>query len=132
MYILSKRKTKVMAKRKKVVEELVDKLTAIGALKVLERENAISQAINEAIEMEEQLIEEKVIPVKVVKMRVAIPNKTITGVMIQNKPYKIVEETETHLKIIEEDGYIFHYDKSFFSIEEIEVEVPITEEDGKE
>ena len=122
-----------MAKSKKVVEELVDKLTAMGALEVPEGSNAVTQAINEAIEMEEQLVEERAIPVKVVKMRVAIPKKTITGVMMQHRPYKIVEETETHLKIIEDDGYIFHYDKTFFSIEEIEVTVPIeTEENGKE
>ena len=121
-----------MAKTKKVVEELVDKLTAIGALEVPEGSNAVTQAISEAIEMEEQLVEEAKIPVKTVMMKVAIPNKTITGVMIQNEPYKVIEETETHVKIIENDGYIFHYDKKFFSIEEIEVVVPITEEDGKE
>ena len=121
-----------MAKSKKVVEELVDKLTAMGALEVPEGSNAVTQAISEAIEMEEQLVEEKAIPVKVVKMRVAIPKKTIAGVMLQHQPYKIVEETETHLKIIEDDGYIFHYDKTFFSIEEIEVEVPLEEEENGE
>lgn len=121
-----------MAKSKKVVEELVDKLTAIGALEVPEGSNAVTQAISEAIEMEEQLVEEKVIPTKIVKMRVAIPNKTITGIMTQHEPYKIVEETETHVKIIEDDGYIFQYDKKFFIIEEIEVVVPIEEEHGEE
>jgi len=121
-----------MAKSKKVVEELVDKLTAMGALEVPQGENAVSQAINEAIEMEEQLVEEKAVPVKVVKMKVAIPKKTITGVMMQNKPYKIVEETETHVKIVEEDGYIFHYDKTFFLIEEIEVVIPIKLEENGE
>lgn len=121
-----------MAKNKKVVEELVDKLTAIGALEVPEGTNAVTQAINEAIEMEEQLVEEVKIPTKTVLMKVAIPNKTITGIMQKDCPYKLIEETETLIKIIEDDGYIFQYDKKFFTIEEIEVEVPITEEDGKE
>ena len=119
-----------MAKTKKVVEELVDKLTAIGALEVPEGNNAVTQAISEAIETEEQLLEEAKIPGKTVMMKVAIPNKTITGVMMQYQPYKVVEETETHVKIIENDGYIFHYDKKFFKIEEIEVVVPITEEEN--
>jgi|LauGreDrversion4_2_1035121.scaffolds.fasta_scaffold19618_2 hypothetical protein len=122
-----------MAKNsKKIVENLVDELTAIGALEVPEGSNAVTEAINKAIEEEEQLVEEKAIPTKTVKMRVAIPNKTITGIMTQHEPYKIVEETETHVKIIEDDGYIFQYDKKFFIIEEIEVQVPIEEEHGEE
>jgi polyhydroxyalkanoate synthesis regulator phasin len=122
-----------MAKKsKKIVENLVDELTAIGALEVPQGSNAVTEAINKAIEEEEQLVEEKVIPTKTVKMRVAIPNKTITGIMTQHEPYKIVEETETHVKIIEDDGYIFQYDKKFFIIEEIEVVVPIEEEHGEE
>jgi hypothetical protein len=127
-----------MAKKsKKIVENLVDELTAMGVLEVPQGSNAVTEAINKAIEEEEQLVEEKTIPTKTVRMRVAIPKKTITGVMIQNQPYKIVEETETHLKIIENDGYIFHYDKTFFSIEEIEfsieeVEVPLEEEENGE
>jgi polyhydroxyalkanoate synthesis regulator phasin len=122
-----------MAKKsKKIVENLVDELTAIGALEVPQGSNAVTEAINKAIEEEEQLVEEKVIPTKIVKMRVAIPNKTITGIMTQHEPYKIVEETETHVKIIEDDGYIFQYDKKFFIIEEIEVQVPIEEEHGEE
>ena len=122
-----------MAKNsKKIVENLVDELTAIGALEVPQGSNAVTEAINKAIEEEEQLVEEKVIPTKIVKMRVAIPNKTITGIMTQHEPYKIVEETETHVKIIEDDGYIFQYDKKFFIIEEIEVQVPIEEEHGEE
>lgn len=118
-----------MAKKsKKIVENLVDELTAMGVLEVPQGSNAVTEAINKAIEEEEQLVEEKAIPTKVVKMRVAIPKKTITGVMIQHQPYKIIEETETHLKIIENDGYIFHYEKKHFSIEEIEIVVPIEEE----
>lgn len=122
-----------MAKKsKKIVENLVDELTAIGALEVPQGSNAVTEAINKAIEEEEQLVEEKAIPTKTVKMRVAIPNKTITGIMTQHEPYKIVEETETHVKIIEDDGYIFQYDKKFFVIEEIEVQVPIEKEHGEE